>query len=227
MLGTVLFFGRQYCKYSNQLKKNLKLKSKKFFYIESKNINNKLEKYKFLKIKFDHIFCFRSYFILSETLIKNTKFGAINFHPSTPKYRGAGGPNYALYNGDRFFGCTAHFMNKKIDDGKIIDVKKFKIKKNDNVESLLKKTYKEMFKQAMQLINEIEKNPLFAKILIKNNKKYRWGKNINNIKSLNKFYEIKKNIKKKDLKKKLRATITKKYKPYVKLHNHFFYLNEI
>jgi hypothetical protein len=66
MLGTVLFFGRQYCKYSYQLKKNLKLKSKKFFYIESKNINNKLEKYKFLKIKFDHIFCFRSYFILKQ-----------------------------------------------------------------------------------------------------------------------------------------------------------------
>ena len=42
------------------------------------------------------------------------------------------------------------------------------------------------------------------------------------MKSLNKFYEIKKNVKEKDLKKKLRATITKKHKPYVKLHNHFF-----
>ena len=226
MLGTVLFFGRKNCKYSNQLKKNLDLKSKKFYYIESELIDNKLKRYKFLKKKFDHIFCFRSYFILSESLIKNTKYGAINFHPSTPKYRGVGGPNYALYNGDKFFGCTAHFMNKKIDDGKIIDVKKFKIKKNDNVESLLKKTYIEMFKQAMLLINEIEKNPLLEKSLIEKNKKYRWGKKINNMKSLNKFYEIKKNTKEKDLKKKLRATITKKHKPYLKLHNHFFFLKQ-
>jgi len=35
-----------------------------------------------------------------------------------------------------------------------------------------------------------------------------------------------KNTKDKDLKKKLRATITKKHKPYLKLHNHFFFLKQ-
>ena len=78
---------------------------------------------------YDYIFCFRSFYILSK-IIDRVKFYAINFHPSTPKYRGAGGVNYAIYK-DKLFGCTAHLMNNKIDDGKIIDCQYFKINKKD------------------------------------------------------------------------------------------------
>ena len=38
-------------------------------------------------------------------------------------------------------------MNKKIDAGKIIDVSKIKISKKDNLESLIKKTHKNMYNQ--------------------------------------------------------------------------------
>ena len=40
---------------------------------------------------------------------------------------------------------SLHVINEKIDSGKIINVKRFKIKKKDNVGSLLKKTHNELF----------------------------------------------------------------------------------
>ena len=55
------------------------------------------------------------------------------------------------------------------------------------------------------------------------NKKIKWSKKINKLKNLNNFYEIDINSTKKQLKKKLKATNTKKFKPFIKLHNKKFY----
>ena len=47
-------------------------------------------------------------------------------------------------------------------------------------------------------------------------------KKINNKKDLDNFYRISKYIKKKDLIKKIRATYTKKFKPYLIIHGKRF-----
>ena len=91
----------------------------------------------------------------------------------------------ALKNNDKFFGCTAHFITKKIDYGKIIEVKKFAIKKNQKLSSVLMKTHKESYKQAVRIINLIYKNnnnidKLFSK------SKYKWSKKYFSIKNINK-----------------------------------------
>ena len=44
------------------------------------------------------------------------------------------------------------------------------------------------------------------------------------IKDLNNFYEINKNIKKKDFLNKIRATNTSKFKPYIKMYGKRFIL---
>ena len=59
-------------------------------------------------------------------------------------FRGSGCVNYALYQNSKFYGCTAHIIDEKIDNGKIIDVRKFKITRKDSVSNVLKKTYKTM-----------------------------------------------------------------------------------
>ena len=51
------------------------------------------------------------------------KIAAINLHPGSPKYRGIGCLNYALYNKEKKFGFTIHLISKKIDCGKILNVK--------------------------------------------------------------------------------------------------------
>ena len=81
--------------------------------------------------------------ILSKNFIN--KFGnkILNIHPSLlPKYKGLNTHERVLKNKDKFSGCTVHFVNKKLDSGKIIMQKKLKILKNDNLNSLKRKILK-------------------------------------------------------------------------------------
>ncbi len=47
----------------------------------------------------------------------------INFHPAPPKYPGRGGASYAIFNGDKEYGATAHQMTDKVDAGPIYKVR--------------------------------------------------------------------------------------------------------
>ncbi len=224
MLGNVLFFGRKDCVYSKKVKSFLKKKSKNFYYLQSNFFGEKINISKFNKINFDYIFCFRSYYILKKEFLKKCKKAAINFHPGTPKYRGIGCVNFALLNNEKYYGCTAHIINQKIDNGKILSVKKFKVRINDNVQSCLEKTYKLMFKQAKITINLLLKNENNLARLIQKNKRIKWSKKITTKKDLEKIYLIKKNISKKDFSKQIRATKTKLFKPYISLYGKKFIL---
>ena len=78
--------------------------------------------------------------IIPQKFLNIPKFGAINLHASLlPSYRGASPIQYALLNGDKKTGVTTFFMDDKIDNGKIIMQKEFKINDNDNYESLIRK----------------------------------------------------------------------------------------
>ena len=78
--------------------------------------------------------------ILSKNFIKKFKGQILNIHPSLlPKYKGLNTHEKAIRNEDEYSGCTVHFVNSKLDSGKIIIQKKVKIKKNDTAKSLAKK----------------------------------------------------------------------------------------
>jgi hypothetical protein len=82
---------------------------------------------------------------MSRWIVKPTdlrKFGiAISFHPATPDYPGFGCASFAIHQGATEFGVTCHHMDERIDSGPIILVKRFPIFPNDNVASLLRRTY--------------------------------------------------------------------------------------
>ena len=70
------------------------------------------------------------------------KFGGkiLNIHPSLlPKYKGLNTHQRALKNNEKYSGCTVHFVNSKLDSGKIILQKKVKITKNETKDTLAKK----------------------------------------------------------------------------------------
>lgn len=141
----ILFICRKNDKYSNLCKNFLKKKFLNIKIIESDRSKKKKIPLSF-KWKGDLILSFRSHIILKKNIIKKARLACINFHPSTPKYRGFGGINYAIYNKDKYFGCTAHLItNSKIDSGKIINVRKFKIFRNESLGEILKKTHKNLF----------------------------------------------------------------------------------
>ena len=222
-LGVVLFMGRSSCIYSKKIRKLLEKSSKKFYYLESNKIGEKIHK-KYFKLNYDYIFCFRSFYILQNNILKKVNKAAINFHPGPPEYRGTGCVNYALYENSKFYGCTVHLINEKIDNGKIIDVKKFNINKKKSISEVLAKTYETMSSLAISTIKNIKKNPNFVENQILKNKDIKWSNKIKKLKDLNNFYQINKKIKKNDFFNKIRATDTPGFKPYIKLYGKKFIL---
>ena len=94
--------------------------------------------------------------ILSKNFIKQFKNKIINIHPSLlPKYKGLNTHKRAIKNREKFSGCTVHFVNEKLDSGKIIIQKKIKILKIDTAESLAKKILVEENKLYPKAINKV------------------------------------------------------------------------
>ena len=107
-----------------------------------KNINlseNKL--LYFLKINKIEMICLAGFMkILSKNFIKKFKGTILNVHPSLlPRYKGLNTHQRVLKNNEKYSGCTVHFVNSRLDSGKIILQKKVKILKNETKNSLAKK----------------------------------------------------------------------------------------
>ena len=82
--------------------------------------------------------------ILSKSFIKNYKGKILNIHPSLlPKYKGLNTHQRAITNSEKYSGCTVHFVNSRLDSGKIILQKKVKIFKTDTVDKLSKRILKQ------------------------------------------------------------------------------------
>lgn len=79
--------------------------------------------------------------IISKLNIKKFKT-AINFHPAPPTLPGRDPHHWAIYYKKKNYGITVHKMTTKVDEGKILFVKYFKIKKNDNPQTLRKKSFR-------------------------------------------------------------------------------------
>ena len=78
--------------------------------------------------------------ILSKSFIKNFKGKILNIHPSLlPKYKGLNTHQRVLSNSEKYSGCTVHFVNSRLDSGKIILKKKVRISKYETAKSLAKK----------------------------------------------------------------------------------------
>jgi len=119
--------------------KIFKIKKKIFYLKKNKIAENKiLLELKKNKIK---LICLAGFMkILSKKFIKNFKGKILNIHPSLlPKYKGLNTHERAIKNKEKYSGCTVHFVNSKLDSGKIIIQKKVKITKNETAKSLAKK----------------------------------------------------------------------------------------
>ena len=136
---------------------NLKAKGLDFaniYKIKKKIINFRNKKLAEKKILLDlkknriQIICLAGFMvILSKKFIKNFKGDILNIHPSLlPKYKGLNTHQRVLDNNDRYSGCTVHYVNSKIDSGKIIIQKKVKVYKKDNAKTLAKKILKQEHK---------------------------------------------------------------------------------
>ena len=113
---------------------------KKILNFKNKNLSEK-ELLFVLKVNNIEMICLAGFMkILSKNFIKKFKGKILNIHPSLlPKYKGLNTHKRVLNNKEKYSGCTVHFVNARLDSGKIILQKKVKISKNETEASLAKK----------------------------------------------------------------------------------------
>ena len=64
----------------------------------------------------------------------------MNVHPSLlPKFKGLNTHERAIKSKEKYSGCTVHFVNSKLDSGKIILQERVRINKYDTPRNLAKK----------------------------------------------------------------------------------------
>ena len=103
------------------------------------------------------IICLAGYMkILNKKFISRFNKKIINIHPSLlPKYKGLNTFKRALKNKEKLTGCTVHYVNSKLDSGKIILQKKIYVEPNDNVQTLKTKVQAQEYRAYYESIVNI------------------------------------------------------------------------
>tara|TARA_Y100000389_G_C17299648_1_gene432274 strand:+ start:256 stop:834 length:579 start_codon:yes stop_codon:yes gene_type:complete len=113
---------------------------KKIYNFQNRNLSEK-KILLILKKNKINLICLAGFLkILSQNFIRNFKGKILNIHPSLlPKYKGLNTHERVIKNKEKYTGCTVHYVNSKLDSGKIILQRKIKIDKNDTPKTLGKK----------------------------------------------------------------------------------------
>jgi phosphoribosylglycinamide formyltransferase-1 len=127
------------------------------------DLNNKLKFEIFinkLKNKNISLICLAGYMkILNKNFISRFKKKILNVHPSLlPKYKGLDTFDRVLKSKDKITGCTVHYVNEKLDSGKIILQKKVLIEPEDNNQKLKLKVQKQEYRAYSEAIYKIFAN---------------------------------------------------------------------
>ena len=119
-------------------------------------------------------------------------------------------------------------MNEKIDNGKIIECRRFPIFKKDNVDTLLKRTHKKLLELFVDVVKGIKKdNDKFIDKKLLEAKKEKWNGLARKMNELNKLQSISKNVSQEELKRVIRATYTDSHPTKTIIHGHEFILKII
>tara|TARA_Y100001958_G_C21107003_1_gene455154 strand:+ start:207 stop:788 length:582 start_codon:yes stop_codon:yes gene_type:complete len=137
------------------LSKIYKIKKKILNFNDIKETEKEL--IKLLKENKIHLICLAGFMrILSKNFINKYDGRILNIHPSLlPKYKGLNTHERAIQNNEKYSGCTVHFVNSKLDSGKVILQKKVKIQKKDTPKTLSKKILLQEHKLYPQAILKI------------------------------------------------------------------------
>jgi methionyl-tRNA formyltransferase len=164
----------------------------------------------------DYIVSYLSRWVVPDALLKRARKAAINFHPASPEYPGIGCNNFALYEDATEYGVTCHHMAPKVDTGPIIAVRRFPVYPEDNVDSLLKRTYENqiaLFLEIAQLMADGKNLPVSAE---------GWTRPPFTRKQFNELFRITPDMPRDEIARRIRAVSYGPYQPYVDLEGFRF-----
>ena len=95
------------------------------------------------------LFAFSTSIIVPPEILRRLAYNAVNFHPGPPEYPGYRPTGFALYDGARSYGVTAHYMTDRVDEGPIIGVDRFPVGENAMLIDVVKDSYQRLAKLAL------------------------------------------------------------------------------
>jgi len=220
----VLFFGGANCEASKEALNHLNALGCEVTAVESKVRGERPPK-SVQQWDGEYILCFRSFYVLPADLIARAKIGAVNFHPAPPEYPGSGSINLALYDGALEFGVTAHLMNEKVDNGEILECRRFPTLPSDSVDSLSTRTRLILLDLFFDVVTELilgGRRAIDQKV--KQAGFEKWKGEATKISVINRMQNIPVNISQEELERIIRATYTENFPPYVELFGYQFFL---
>ena len=183
--------------------------------LESKSLEDLID-------KSDIIFSLGYWRIIKKEQLVRVPLGIINFHHSYRlKYRGRHCATWAIRNREKFHGSTMHFINEKLDEGKIIDTRCFSVKQEETAEDLFFKANEIGLLMLKDNFKKILKNDHAQLPALEHDKNFKY------FKSSDLDHEISNKLIKDQnllLNQILSLTFDKKRAPYVKLGNKKVYL---
>jgi len=164
----------------------------------------------------DYIVSYLSRWIVPADLLRRAGVAAINFHPAPPSFPGVGCNNFALYEGVDEFGVTCHYMNPKVDTGEVVAVKRFPVYPEDDVASLLSRTYDYqliLFYEMFHLMCSGERLPKSSET---------WARKPYTRTEFNSLFTIDPSMNQEEIGRRVRATSFRGYNPEVLLGKYRF-----
>ena len=83
--------------------------------------------------------CFSTGVIVTAAVLERLACASYNFHAASPDYPGRDPHHFAIYEGVRRFGATAHKMVAKVDAGQIVGTESFQVACGTSPEALRRK----------------------------------------------------------------------------------------
>lgn len=118
-----------------RIAKELKVSTIKKTKVKDPSVLNRIK-----KNKPEVIFCIGGTQMIPQQVLDIPKMGCLNIHPALlPKYRGRYSTVHALFNGEKYIGVTAHWMDDGIDSGPILFQTKFKVADSDTAKTIYDK----------------------------------------------------------------------------------------
>lgn len=166
----------------------------------------------------DLIISYLSRWIVPEGLLEKASIAAINFHPATPDYPGIGCVNFALYDNATEYGATCHHMSPVVDTGKIIDVRRFPVKSDDTVATLLERTYESQYSLFVDVMSDFFSGKAFP------DSNEQWSRPPITRKEFNELCRITPDMSEEEIHRRIRATSFGKWQPSLELAGYTFRL---
>lgn len=220
----VLFIGRKSCDFSDRCVKLLEQIGCELTVLLSDNREDDLSS-QVTEWHGHYLFSFRNLYIVPRALLDRVSIAAVNFHPGPPEYPGSGCLNFALYDLATSFGVTAHYMVETVDQGTIIDCRRFPVTADDNVDSLLARTHKALFELFVDFICEVLPKGLTAlDEMASKHSDERWSGNRRKISAIEALRHVTADVSPAELSRIIRAAHTEKFPVVLQLHGERFAL---